>query len=142
MEEREQLVFYPSVEEDSFEYETQNMYLALCLTCCWKPSLFKSLIWLKTVTRVMPVVGISTQLSSILASKILLQLFETLGKSWKSWKILHIWQKIRDHLYSFLSPIWEKNLYLLFGGCDKGREHCGLCLKFLHYEITISYSLW
>lgn len=122
MEEREQLVFYPSVEEDSFEDETQNMYLALCLTSCWKPSFFKSLIWLKTVTRVMPVVGISTQLSSILASKILLQLFETLGKSWKSWKIMEIMENLahlakdqRSSIFfpfsylrkAFISAVWS-----------------------------------
>lgn len=65
--------------------------------------------WLKTVARAMPVVGISAQFSSILASKILLQLFESLGISGNHGKVGTLVK--RSEIASILSfLLFEKSI--------------------------------
>lgn len=114
----------------------QNMYMALCLIYCQKPSFPILLIWLKTVERVM-VVGVTTQLISMVASKILLQLLETPGISRYHIKLC-IFSKRSKIIYILSFSYLRKPLSLLFSGCDKRRNHCGLGLQFPHYEITTS----
>lgn len=62
---KKSVVPYSSVEEDCFEDKLQNMYAALCLTCCWKPALpsLLEVIWLKTAAMVTLAIADTVQLS-------------------------------------------------------------------------------
>ena len=82
---------------------------------------FKSMIWWKTVAGVVPVVGITAQLSSILSSKIIIVIIWNPWDFKKSWKIVHF-GKISKFIYVISFLLLKKSTSFLFLEFEKQRE--------------------